>query len=452
MYLYKIHIYNIYLLFVSIHSTSEASSTTKPQTSNSSTSPRKATLKSQLKGISSSGTALKTAVRVLVKGGKKKTIVGSKAKNISSKQVPKTVKVGKLPLKGAVKKVKKKPLAVKSEASGNQEVVANFEQNPKLATCETILNKSVAFVKETLALDSEEPMAGIEVTGAEHVEGAAAKCAVFTPSEDHNDDDSCTNAEDEVTQPVVQNIEACITEDLCRSSKLTSSEDLPDENNSKIVEDTAVLDASSYSKLTWPEDKPDGDVYVGDEPNAESSPDKSPPLSHQPTEENSGNVEGVDTKDLRSVSTFTSSEDQPERAVDQALVVPLVETLSDEPMNVAALEPENDATLDKAIEPVTTEQTASGQSGPEDGEIVEVRSDTEDVQEHCDHQLSCVSDESCPTETATQAPEHIQLESTLKEAETKMAHPHEQDVGGKKTKLAGGVGKTEAVLQGNGKV
>lgn len=449
--------YNIYLLFVSIHSTSETSSTTKPQSSNSSTSPRKATLKAQLKGISSSGTSLKTAVRVLVKGGKKKTIVGSKAKNISSKQVPKTLKVGKLPLKGAVKKVKKKPLAIKSEASGNQEGVANSEQNPKLTTCETIINESVALVKETLALDSEEPMAGIEVTGAENVEGAAAKCAVFTPSEDHNDGNNCTNAEDEVTQPVVQNIEACITEDLCRSSKLTSSEDLPDENNSKIVEDTAVLGASGYSKPTWPEDKPDGDTYVGDEPNAESSPDKSPPLSHQPTEENSGKVEGVDAKDL-SVSTFTSSEDLPERAVDQALVVPPVETLSDEPMNVAALEPENDASLDKAIEPVTTEQTAGGQSGPEDGEIVEVRSDTEDVQEHCDHQLPCGADESCPTVTTTQAPEHIhqptlpELESTLKEAETKTAHPHEQDVGGKKTKLVGGVGKTEAVLEGNGKV
>lgn len=408
-----INIYIFCLFF--IHSTCEASSTTKPQPSSSLTSPRKATLKPQVKGISSSGTALKTAVRVLVKGGKKKTIVGSKAKNISSKQVPKAVKVGKLPLKGVVKKIKKKTLAVKPEASKNQEGVANLDQNPIWATCETITNESITFVKETLAPDSEETMAGIEVIGAENAGGAAAKCAVFPPSEDRNDDDNCTNVED----AVVQDIEACITEDLCSSPKLSTSEELPDRGNSKIVEDTEVIFVSSHSKVTLQKDKSDGDIiYIEDEPDVESSPSRSESLSHQPTEENPGNV-----------SKFTSSKDQPKREVDQPLVVPLVETQSDEPVNMTALEPESDASLDKAIEPVTTEQTKSGQSGTQDGEIVEVKTDMEDVQKHRIHQLSSGADESSPP----QALEHVHQPS-------------------KKTKPPGGVWKTEAVLEGNSSV
>lgn len=391
--------------------------------------------------------------------------MGSKPKNISSKQVPKTVKVRKLPIKGAVKK---RPLALSPKAPENQDGVAHFEQNPIPLISETITNESMVLVKETVALESEEPMDGIEVVGAENVEDTAAEYAVFTPSQEHRDDENCTNVEDVATQPVVQNFDPCITEDLCRPSKSTSSEDLPDEKNSENIEDTAVKDISSYSKLTSPEDKPDGDIYVGDEPNVESSPSKSTSLGHQPTGENSRNVEDMDAKDLRSFSKSTSSEDQPESAVEEAMVVPLVETQSSEPENMTAFEPEHDTNLDKAIEPVNTEQMLTGQSGLEDGELVEVKSDVEDVedqlktfevvQEHHDHQLSYGADKSCPTETATQASEHIhqtalpELETALKEPETKTGHLQVEHVGAEKTKLLGGVGKTEAVLEGNGKV
>lgn len=395
--------------------------------------------------------------------------MGSKPKNISGKQVPKTVKVRKLPIKRAVKK---RPLAVRPKAPENQDSVAHFEQNPIPAICETITNESMVLVRETVALESEEPMDGIEVICAEHVEDTAVTCAVFTPSPEHRDDENCTNVEDVAIQPVVQNVDACITEDLCRPSKSTSSEDLPDEKNSENVEDTAVKDISSYSKLTSPEDKPDGDIYVGDEPNVESSPSKSTSLGHQPTGgENSRNDEDMDAKDLRSFSKSTSSEEQPESAVEEAMVAmvaPLVETQSSEPENMTAFEPEHDTNLDKAIEPVNTEQMLTGQSGLEDGELVEVKSDVEDVedqlktfeavQEHHDHQLSYGADESCPTETGTRASWHIhqtalpELETALKEPESKTGHPQVQYVGAEKTQLLGGVGKTEAVLEGNGKV
>lgn len=410
-------------------------------------------------------------MRVLVQGGKKKAIVGSKPRNISSKQVPKTLKVRKLPIKGAVKKVKKRPLALKPKAPENQDGVAHFEQNPIPAICETTTNESVVLLNETVALESEEPMDGIEVVCAENVEDTAAKYTVFTPSQDQCDDENCTNIKDGADQPVVQNSDACILEDLCRPSESASLEDLPDEKNCKNVEDTAVKDISSYSKLTSPEDKPDGDIYFGDEPNVESCPSESTSMGHQPMRENSRNVVDVDAEDLKSFSKSTSSEDQPESAVEEAevaMVAALVETQSSEPENMTAFEPEDDTNLNKANEPVNMEQMLTGQSGLEDVERMEVKSDMEEVaeqlktfevvQEHPDHLLSGGADESCPTEAATQASDHIdqttmpELESTLKEPETTTGQPEVQSVGAEKTKRLGGAGKTEAVPEGNGKV
>lgn len=397
--------------------------------------------------------------------------MGSKPKNISSKQVPKIVKVRKLPVKGAVKKVKKRPLALRPEAPGNQDSVAPFEQNPIPAICETITNESIVLVKETVALESEKPMDGIEVVCAESVKDTAANYAVLTPSQEHSDDENCTNVDDEdsPTQPVVQNFDACITEDLCRPFKLTSTEDPPDEKNSENVEGTAVKDINSCSKLTSPEDKPDRDIYVGDEPNVESTPSISTSMGYQPAEENSRNVEEMDAKDLRSFSKSTSPEDPPESAVEEAMVpmvVPLIESQFSEPENMTASDPEHGTVLEEAIEPVNAEQMLTGQSGLEDGELVEGKSDVEDVEdqlktfevveEHHEHQLSYGADESFPKEMATQASEHIQqtalpeLETTLKEPETKTGHPHVRYVGAEKTKLLGGVGKTEAVIEGNG--
>lgn len=431
-------------MFVSIHSTSEASCTAKLET----TSPRKAPLKTQPKGISSSGTVLKTALRVLIKGGKKKTIVSSKAKKTQNQLVLKTVKVGKLPLKAAGKTIKKRPLPVKSEAPKNQESVANVEQNPILAMCETVTKESVAFVRETLALESEEPMDGIPVVGAENVEGETAVHAPLTPSVDPDNGDSLANVKDAVSEPAVQNIDACITEEPFRSSDPTSSEELADEKNSEAVEGTAVSGSSS-SRIPSPQDQPDEDVRVGDEPSVESCCAKSPPLSQQPSEDTPGNVEGVNAEDLSSVSKFMSAEDQPESASEEVIAVPLVETQPVEPINVTACQPESDASLGKASEPVSTEHTSS-----EHGEIKEVKKDAEEDQEHLDDRLPRGADESCPAETAAPASERVTEQPTLSEREpkTKTGDSHEQYVAGKKTKLPGGVGKTEAVREGNGKV
>lgn len=373
--------------------------------------------------------------------------MSSKAKKAPIQQVSKS------PLKGAVKKVKKRPLAVESDAPENQDNVANFEQNPVLAICETVTTEPITLVNETRAPDFEEPMDGIEVAGAENVEGETAELAAVTPAEERHDDENCTNVEDVVSEPAVENIEACVAEDPCSSSQPASSEELPDEKNSKTVEDTAANDESSF-KLTPAEDKPD----EGDEPNVESSSVQLTALSHQPDEDVSGNVEGMNGEAPCSVSQLISAEDQPGRAVEEVTAVPLVDPQSLEPMNLTAVEPENDASLDEASEPATTEKANSGQSGTEDGEIVEVKSDAEDVQGRRDDQLSCGADESCPTVTAARAAEHVQQpalsepESTSKEPESETAHSREQHAGGKKTKLPGGAGKTEAVVEGKWKV
>lgn len=490
-------------MFSPVLSTSDASSaasTTTLQTSKSSGSPRKAGQKPQLKGNSPSGAALKIAGRVLVKGGKKKTTVGSKTKTISSKQVPKSKKAGKLPVKGDVKKMKKKPLALQSETPESQPSFALFEQNQTAEICQAIINESVALVKEEVLLEStnesiikneeivsqvmtsisesitdssvpqsnressEESLDGVAVC-SENVEGKADEDAVVAPSEDHRDDENSTNVEDVAIK--AENFEACMTEDPCRSSESTSSDNPPDADHSKDVQDLAVEDISSSFEPESPEEEPDGEIYVGDEHNVQSCPSKSASLSHEPMKENSRNVEDMDAEDLRDVLPSTLSKSQPESSAEEAMVVPLVESHAGEPENVDAFEVDHDANLDKASEPANTEQTLTEQSGLEDGELEELQSELENVgeqlktlevvQEHHDRQLSDGADETRPTETPAQAPEHVhqatvpELESPFNDPEIKTDRPQVQYVGAKKAKLRGGGGKTEAALKGDGK-
>ncbi|XP_070849859.1 uncharacterized protein [Chaetodon trifascialis] len=130
----------------------------------------------------------KVAAKGSVKGpttvAKSKVLV-SKAKNISTKQVAKTVKTGKLPVKGTMKKV-----VVKQKASpGSKSTADDSEQ--KAVSEKTSVKESVVVLKETAEGDETEKVAASEAQhqakpaeDAEPMELGEAGGEVAEPMED----------------------------------------------------------------------------------------------------------------------------------------------------------------------------------------------------------------------------------------------------------------------------
>ncbi|TKS93076.1 Zinc finger protein 638 [Collichthys lucidus] len=129
----------------------------------------------------------KIAPKGLVKGlitvTKAKVLV-SKAKNISTKQIAKIVKTGKLPAKGPVKKaaVKQKTSSgSKARASENQPKAGGSKQKPILKTSETSVKESLVVLKETDKIDKlknvtvAEPTKGKDTVTKEKVMASKAE-------------------------------------------------------------------------------------------------------------------------------------------------------------------------------------------------------------------------------------------------------------------------------------
>ncbi|XP_038587135.1 uncharacterized protein LOC119912168 isoform X2 [Micropterus salmoides] len=161
------------------------SSDATPQTTTSTTTTKKVVVK---KAATGKLTTQKIAAKGSVKGTTvtKSKVLVSKAKNISTKQLAKTTKTGKLPVKGAVKKTVVKQKSSKSaaqgpetktEASENQPDAGHAKQKPlpeKLKTFkeEVVEPKDTAEVVETANATVLEPkkkldIADVEVKGDE---------------------------------------------------------------------------------------------------------------------------------------------------------------------------------------------------------------------------------------------------------------------------------------------
>ncbi|XP_070786278.1 uncharacterized protein znf638 [Enoplosus armatus] len=135
-----------------------------PQTTKSTgkalvSTPNMTPLKGPLSSGAKKGTAGKPAVKGSVKGSvkglttvTKAKVLVSKAKNVSTKQIVKTVKTvkaGKLPAKGAVKKAVAKQKRSVSVAPGNRPNAGHSKQKPIPEKSETSVQQAVAVLKET---------------------------------------------------------------------------------------------------------------------------------------------------------------------------------------------------------------------------------------------------------------------------------------------------------------
>ncbi|KAM9335504.1 uncharacterized protein ABDE67_020489 [Symphorus nematophorus] len=126
--------------------------------------------------------AAKGSVKGLTTVTRAKVLV-SKAKNVSTKQIPKAVKTGKLPAKGAVKKVGVK----KKIYSGSKSVASDSKQKFISEKSESSVEESVVMLKEATKVDEStkgtvtQPTNGKEIVTKAKVSKAAAVSATQKP-------------------------------------------------------------------------------------------------------------------------------------------------------------------------------------------------------------------------------------------------------------------------------
>ncbi|KAG8006036.1 hypothetical protein GBF38_005157 [Nibea albiflora] len=111
-------------------------------------------------------TAPKGSVKGLMTVTKAKVLV-SKAKNISTKQMAKMVKTGKLPAKGPLKKAavkQKTSTGSKQRASENQSKAGDSKQKPIATTSETSVKESLVVLEETDKIEKSKNITLAEAT------------------------------------------------------------------------------------------------------------------------------------------------------------------------------------------------------------------------------------------------------------------------------------------------
>ncbi len=160
----------------------------------------------------------------------------SKAKNVSTKQIAKTVKAGKLPAKGAVKKVavKQKPSkssGSKSTAPENQPDAGESKKKAVPEKSETKVQEPVVVLKETVEADKSANSAVAEPTEGTMTEASKAETASST-QKPKTPADMLAAAGAVAKEKVEETTAKAVNE----PSTSTVSENRPDAENSKPKE------------------------------------------------------------------------------------------------------------------------------------------------------------------------------------------------------------------------
>ncbi|XP_076580489.1 uncharacterized protein znf638 isoform X2 [Chaetodon auriga] len=259
----------------------------------------------------------KVAAKSSVKGPTtvvKSKLLVSKAKNISTKQVAKTVKTGKLPAKGAVKKV-----VVKQKASSGSKSAAD-DSEQKAVPDKTSAKESVVVLKETAEGDETEEVAASEaqhqakpVEDAEPMELGEAGGEVAEPMEDG----SCAEGEGKKsttseaapensadkpneTRPPASTVETRSTEASTKAS--------PQVQQSTLSEPESTAPGS---KTTAPEKQPESVVVLKETAEGDESSERTV------TEPAEGREIVTEAKVLVSKAEMVSSMQEPQTPVDK---------------------------------------------------------------------------------------------------------------------------------------
>ncbi|XP_070849509.1 microtubule-associated protein futsch-like [Chaetodon trifascialis] len=338
----------------------------------------------------------KVAAKGSVKGpmtvAKSKVLV-SKAKNISTKQVAKKVKTGKLPVKGTVKKVVVKQKASSGCKSTADDSEQKAEQN-KTKSKKNSVRQSVVVLKETAEGDEREKVAASEAQhqakpaeDAEPMELGEAGGEVAEPMEDG----SCAEGEDKKptateavpensadkpkeTGPPASTVETRSTEDSTKASprvqestlsesestapgsKSTAPENQPE--SVVVLKETAEGDVSSERTVTEPaEDRKivtEAKVLVSKAKMVSSTQEPQTPVFKLAAEGavKKEKVEQPPAKAMIVPGVETSSPEELETKVEEGVVVQKETAEVVETPNVTTSEPQQQAKLAEDAEPM----------------------------------------------------------------------------------------------------
>lgn len=251
-------------------------------------------------------TTKKPAAKDAVKGLKtvtKSKVLVSKAKTISTKPKAKTMKGGKLPVKGAVKKAgvkQNKPPVSTSAASDIQPYSGQFEQKPKPEKLETNVKEPV--VKTKVEVDKLTDSAGNESkeVAAEALQNSKAETAL-TAEKPTSPSDKLASAE-AMTKEEVEEIAAKATS---MTPKSTPSDNQPQagqseqkfipENFETISKETVAVDELTDSTVNIEEKSSDSKAETASTAEKQTSPSNTLATAGDVTKEK---VEETAAKDM----------------------------------------------------------------------------------------------------------------------------------------------------------
>ncbi|XP_073331666.1 uncharacterized protein [Pagrus major] len=368
--------------------------------------------------------AAKGSVKALTTVTKSKALV-SKAKTISTKHITNTLKTGKLPVKGAVKKavVKQKTSSVsKSTAPENLPDAGHSKQKPVPEKSGTSVKESVVVPKKTAKGEVPANKTVAQPTkGKDNVTEAKVRASKAEKA-------STTQKPKTPADGVVkENVEETATKAVSVPSRSTAQENEPNVEKSKpkesetevqeavvVPKDTAEGEKSAKKTVTQPtkgkDNATEGKVKASKAETASTT--QKPKTTADKLAAAGGvvkeNVEETATKAVSVPSKSPAPESQPDvesSKPKEDVVVPK------DTANVTVFEPEHRAKLDKAND--AEEPMQLGETGVEETEPMEVES--------CGEGKGEKPSESQPTSSAveTQPSEHSVKESSAQGLETK---------------------------------